>query len=77
MSAPRKPANHATAARRLRLPGREVRRRIWEQACDLVASGEHRDLSRVLASRFHTSHSVIAACLALEGMRYTDIEAVA
>jgi len=77
MSVPRKPANHATSARSRppRLPTREVRRRIWEQACELVADDDNRDIAGVLANRFHTSERVITLCVVSEGMRHERVAA--
>ena len=47
-----------------------IRKRIWEQACDLVAAGHTRDLSRVLANRWNTGADMIDVVLVLEGSRY-------
>jgi len=66
----RKPAGSETTSRRNRLPLPDVRRRIWEQACDLVADGEKRDLSAVIAKRFDIPESTICLVLTLEGMRH-------
>jgi hypothetical protein len=61
-------ANTARPAPRLPLPA--IRKRIWEQACDLVAAGDTRDLARVLANRWNTGADVIDVVLVLEGCRF-------
>lgn len=72
----RKPAgSDATIRRHSRLPLPEVRRQIWAQACDLVAAGESRELSAVLANRFHTSERMIDTVLVTEGMRHERVAA--
>jgi hypothetical protein len=43
---------------------------MWAQACDLIAGGETRELSAVLANRFHTSERIVDAVLVIEGMRH-------
>ena len=47
-----------------------MRLEIWKSACELVAAGETRELSRVLASRFSTSERIIDTVLVIEGMRH-------
>jgi hypothetical protein len=72
----RKPAARATASReRVRLPLPDVRRQMWEQACELVVAGESRRVSCVLANRFRTSERIIQHCLIVEGMRHERIAA--
>jgi hypothetical protein len=72
----RKPARTATTGGQpSRLPLPQVRRRIWIQACELVAVGEQRELSAVLANRFHTSERIIDTVLVSEGMRHERIAA--
>ena len=66
----RKQPSKACSARRAALPLPAVRRRIWEQACDLIASGEQREPSTILAARFHSSERVINRVLVIEGMRH-------
>jgi hypothetical protein len=69
--APRKQPSKATTSQpRTVLPLPAVRRRIWEQACDLVASGELREHSAILAGRFHSSERIINRVLVIEGMRH-------
>jgi len=52
------------------LPLDAVRRRIWEQACELAVTGDVRDLTAVLANRFQLSRRVIHLTLIAEGMRH-------
>jgi hypothetical protein len=52
------------------MPLPSVRRRIWEQACDLIASGEEREHALVLAGRFQCSQRIIHRALLIEGMRH-------
>jgi hypothetical protein len=69
--APRKQPSKATTSRpRTVLPLPAVRRRIWEQACDLIASGELREHSAILAGRFHSSERIINRVLVIEGIRH-------
>jgi len=68
---PRRQPGRAISARPApRLPLPAIRKRIWEQACDLVAAGDTRDLARVLANRFSTGVDVIDIVLVLEGSRF-------
>lgn len=72
----RKPAQPAATTRQSpRLPLPAVRRKIWEAARDLVASGDGREISSVLASRFSTSERIIDAVLVIEGLRHERIAA--
>jgi hypothetical protein len=66
----RKQPSKATASRQGALPLAPVRRQIWEQACDLIASGELREHSAILAGRFHSSERIIDRVLVIEGMRH-------
>jgi hypothetical protein len=66
----RKPNTSETSPRRSRLPLHPVRLDIWQAACELIAAGETRELSRVLASRFSTSERIIDMVLVIEGMRH-------
>jgi hypothetical protein len=70
MAPRKKPSKALTARSRVSLPLPAVRRRIWEQACDLIASGEQREHSALLAGRFHTSERLINRVLVIEGMRH-------
>lgn len=73
---PRKPARAATTNRRsLRLPLLPVHREIWEAARDLVAAGDPREVSAVLANRFNTSERIIDAVLVLEGLKHERVAA--
>jgi len=74
--AQRKQPSKATASRRGALPLAPVRRQIWEAACDLIASGEQREHSAILAGRFHSSERIVNQVLLLEGLRF-EREAVA
>jgi hypothetical protein len=75
--APRKqPTKASTSRSRAALPLPAVRRRIWEQACDLISSGEQREISTILAARFHSSERMINRVLVIEGMKH-EREAIA
>jgi len=43
---------------------------MWEQACELIAAGDAREISAVLANRFRTSERVVDAVLVVEGIRH-------
>ncbi|MCU1338905.1 MAG: hypothetical protein JWO19_4486 [Bryobacterales bacterium] len=65
----RKPAGSETG-RRSRLPLPDVRKLIWEQACDLAAAGTPQELSAILARRFGLSERIIDLTILAEGMKY-------
>jgi hypothetical protein len=68
---PRKQPTKATVPRNsVPLPLPSVRRQIFEQAADLIAADDPRDVSVVLARRFRASESVIARVMVLEALRY-------
>lgn len=67
--ATRKQPSKAATRSRASLPLPAIRRRIWEQACDLIASGEHEHAS-ILAGRFHCGERVISRVLLIEGTRH-------
>ncbi len=69
--AARKPMRTAVEARqRGQLPLVPVRQQIWAQACELVQSGDTRDLCALLANRFHTSERIIQTVLVLQGIQH-------
>ena len=71
-----KPAGTATSNRQSpRLPLLPVRRKMWEAARDLVASGDSREVSAVLANRFNTSERIVDAVLVLEGLKHERVAA--
>jgi hypothetical protein len=68
---PRKQPTKATALRpSVPLPLAETRRQIWEAAADLIASGDARDISAVLARRFQTTQATISRVMVMEALRY-------
>jgi len=69
MATRKQPSKASTSRSRAGLPLLAVRRRIWDQACDLIASGE-REHSAVLAGRFHCSERIVNRVLLIEGMRH-------
>jgi len=66
----KQPARETGRVQRARLPLPAIRRQIWEQACDLIASGEQCEHSPILARRFQCSEGVISRVLLIEGMRH-------
>ena len=70
---PKKSVQHATNGRqRARLPLPGVRRQIWEAVCEMIGDGDPVDLAGI-ANRFRTSERIIAACLAVEGMKHERV----
>jgi len=67
---PRKQPSKATAPRASQLPLPTVRRQIWEQATELVAVGDCRDVSEVLAKRFQLPQSTIVRVMVFEALRW-------
>lgn len=73
---PRKPLRKAQNARTgPRLPLPAVRRQIWDAARDLVAAGDTREVSAVLANRYRLPEAVIDAVLIHEGIRHERVAA--
>jgi|SRR5579862_1175527 len=72
----RKPPQRATTLNSIRLPLPATRKRIWEHACDLVATGQLADVSATLAKRFLLPERTIHACLVIEGMLHERVAAV-
>jgi len=52
------------------LPLAETRRQIWEAAAELIALGDPRDITELLAKRFRASHATIARVMVLEALRF-------
>ncbi len=69
----RKPVASSTSNRSVRLPLIPVRRKIWDAARDLVATGDAREVSAVLANRFRLPEAVIDAVLVHEGIRHERV----
>lgn len=68
---PRKQPRGATAPRStVPLPLAETRRQIWEAAAELIAAGDPRDITELLAKRFCASHAIIARVMVLEALRF-------
>ena len=68
---PRKqPARETSRSTLGRLPLPEIRRKMFDQACELIAAGDPRELSLVIGNRFHISQSVVNRVLVLEGLRH-------
>jgi hypothetical protein len=64
----RKPGKETSARRASALPLPAVRRRIFEQACELAITGDRRDHLAVLANRFSVSQRIVHLSLIAEGM---------
>jgi hypothetical protein len=64
----RKPGRETSVRRASALPLPAVRRRIFEQACELAITGDRRDLVAVLANRFSVSQRIVHLSLIAEGM---------
>ena len=68
---PRKQPTKATAPRSVvPLPLAETRRQIWEAAAELIAAGDPRDVTELLAKRFRAPHAIIARVMVLEALRF-------
>ena len=68
---PRKQPGKATVPRAsVPLPLPAIRRQIFEQAAELIAVGDPRDISEILAKRFRASPALIARVMVLEALRY-------